>query len=288
MRLTRRLQGLAAAALLLPTLAAPALAQDSALDRTGPLVVGTNFGLAPWIMQGASGPEGFAVEVTDEIAKRLGRPGFEILDINFSGLFAALFGERIEFTNTLLNITAERSEQMLYTEPLLATGRGFVVRTGDTLDSMEELAGKVVAVNRGTIDDAWATEVAETYGFEVERYDSFPDAVQAVITQRAFVAANEIPTTVYAASMNPAIEVAYKDYSGRNFAFAFRNGDEAFRNRVEEIIECLKLDGTLHDMHTKWYGSPPTPGSAMDVVYFGYGPPGFTGHEPTAHVPACE
>ncbi|RUM96007.1 amino acid ABC transporter substrate-binding protein [Pseudaminobacter arsenicus] len=280
----RTLVGIALYAAMVPAV----LAQDSKVKSGEPLVVGTNFGLAPWIMQGPSGPEGFAVDVTTEIAKRLGRPGFEILDINFSGLFAALFGGRIEFTNTLLNITEERSTQMLYTEPLLATGRGFVVRAGDVLDNFEELSGKVVAVNRGTIDDSWAGDNAEKYGFTVERYDSFPDAVQAVITGRAFVAINEIPTTVYAASKNSAIEVAHKDYSGRNFAFAFRNDDVQFRNQVEEIIECLKLNGTLHDLHTKWYGSPPTPGSAMDVVYFGFGPPGFVGHAPTAHVPACD
>ena len=247
MPLRKSLGALTLALVLTPGLFSGASAQTAG-KKDKPLVVGTNFGLAPWIMQGAAGPEGFAVELTEIIAKRLGRPSFTILDINFSGLFAALFGGRIEFTNTLLNITTERSTQMLYTEPLLATGRGFLVRAGDGFQTLEELKGKVVAVNRGTIDDAWATDSAQKYGFQVERYNSFPDAVQAVITQRAFVAANEIPTTVYAASKNPAIKVAYKDYSGRNFAFAFRNDDREFRNRVEEIIECLKLDGTLHAM----------------------------------------
>ena len=50
-----------------------------------------------------------------EVAKRIGRPGVEIVDINFSGLFAALFSKRIEFTVNPLNITAERAERMLYT-----------------------------------------------------------------------------------------------------------------------------------------------------------------------------
>jgi hypothetical protein len=26
----------------------------------------------------------------------------------------------------------------------------------------------------------------------------------------------------------------------------------------------------------------------VDTVYFGYGPPGFKGFEPTSHVPACQ
>ena len=49
--------------------------------------------------------------VSREIARRLGRPGVEIKDIPFSGLFAALFAKQIEFTANPLNITAERAER---------------------------------------------------------------------------------------------------------------------------------------------------------------------------------
>ena len=131
-----------------------------------------------------------------EVAKRVGRPGVEIVDINFSGLFAALFSKRIEFTVNPLNITAERAERMLYTEPFFATGNGFLIRAADTMKGFEDLKGKQLAVNRGTISDTWATQNAEKYGFEVQRYDSFPESVQAVITRRAFTALNEIPTAV--------------------------------------------------------------------------------------------
>lgn len=43
------------------------------------------------------------------------------------------------------------------------------------MKSFEDLKGKAVAVNRGTISDTWATTNAEKYGFEVQRYDVFPD-----------------------------------------------------------------------------------------------------------------
>jgi polar amino acid transport system substrate-binding protein len=156
------------------------------------------------------------------------------------------------------------------------------------MKSFEDLKGKAVAVNRGTISDTWATANAEKYGFEVQRYDVFPDTVQAVLTRRAFTALNEIPTTVYAASQNKAIKVGFKDFNGRNFAYAFRLEDTEYRNKVEAVIECMKLDGRLRKLHEKWYGAAPDAGSAIDTVYFGYGPPGFKGFEPTSHVPACK
>jgi polar amino acid transport system substrate-binding protein len=74
----------------------------------------------------------------------------------------------------------------------------------------------------------------------------------------------------------------------RNFAYAFRLEDAEYRNKVEDVIECMKLDGRLGKLHEKWYGTAPDSGSAIDTVYFGYGPPGFKGFEPTAHVPSCK
>ena len=241
MRLLARLTALVLAAVI----ASPALAQEADHPANKPMVVGSDFGVAPWMVRGAAGPEGFGVDLMTEIARRLGRPGFEIKDIPFSGLFAALFAKQIEFTANPLNITAERAERMLYTEPFFATGNGFITAANAEMKALEDLKGKAVAVNRGTISDTWATANAEKLGFEVQRYDSFPDSVQAVITRRAFAALNEIPTAVYAASQNRAIKVAFKDYTGRNFGIAFRPESKEYRNKVEETIECMKLDGTL-------------------------------------------
>ena len=278
---------------LLLTAAAMAMAgianaQEADHPSDKPMVVASDFGVAPWMVRGANGPEGFGADLIREIGKELGRPSVEIVDMNFSGLFAALFAKRVEFLVNPLNLTAERAEKMLYTEPLFSTGNGFLIRAGEEMKTLEDLKGKSVAVNRGTISDTWATANAEKYGFEVQRYDVFPDTVQAILTHRAFSALNEIPTTIFAASQNKAIKVGFKDFTGRNFAYAFRLEDAEYRNKVEAVIECMKLDGRMRKLHEKWYGSAPDAGSAIDTVYFGYGPPGFKGFEPTAHVPNCK
>jgi polar amino acid transport system substrate-binding protein len=268
-------------------LSAPLRAQMADHPSDKPMVVGSDFGVAPWMMRGTQAPEGFGVDLANEIARRLKRPGVEIVDINFSALFAALFAKRIEFTINPLNITAERSERMLYTEPFFATGNGFLIRANDSMKGFDDLKGKALAVNRGTISDTWATENAQKYGFDVQRYETFPDSVQAVITQRAFAALNEIPTAVYAASQNNAIKVGFKDFNGRNFGIAFRLEDREYRDKVEETIECMKLDGTLVRLYDKWYKAEPEAGSAIEAVFFGYGPPGFKGFDAQPHIPHC-
>jgi polar amino acid transport system substrate-binding protein len=262
-----------------------AQSEDHPADK--PLHVGTDFGIAPFVFRSPGGPEGFSVDMVRELARRLGRPGVEIADMNMSGLISALMSKRIEMMVNPFGITAERAERMLFTEPYLGTGNAFIVRKSDEMKGVPDLKGKSLAVNRGTISDTWATENAARLGFEVQRYDNFPDSVQAVITRRAFAALNEIPTANFAATQNAQIKVGFAEYTGRNFGYALRLESVAFRNQVEAAIECMKLDGWLAKNYEKWFKQPPPDDPALRTVFPGYGPPGFKGHEATPHTPQC-
>ncbi len=270
-------------------LAAPSAvsAQPSDHPPDKPIQVGTDFGIAPFVFRTPSGPEGFSVDMIKEVARRIKRPGVDIADMNMSGLISALMSKRIEMMVNPFGITAERSERMLFTEAYLGTGNAFIIRKSDQMKGLGDLKGKVLAVNRGTISDTWATESAANHGFEVQRYDNFPDSVQAVITRRAFAALNEIPTANFATTQNSQIQVGFAEYTGRNFGFALRLDSVAFRNQVEEAIECMKLDGWLVKNYEKWFKQPAPNDPALRTVYPGWGPPGFKGHDPTPHTPKC-
>jgi polar amino acid transport system substrate-binding protein len=270
-------------------LAAPSavLAQPGEHPPDKAIQVGTDFGIAPFVFRTPAGPEGFSVDMIKEVARRIKRPGVEIADMNMSGLISALMSKRIEMMVNPFGITAERAERMLFTEAYLGTGNAFIIRKGDQMKGLADLKGKVLAVNRGTISDTWATESAANHGFEVQRYDNFPDSVQAVITRRAFAALNEIPTANFATTQNSQIQVGFAEYTGRNFGFALRLESVAFRNQVEEAIECMKLDGWLVKNYEKWFKQPAPNDPALRTVFPGWGPPGFKGHDPTPHTPKC-
>ncbi len=68
----------------------------------------------------------------------------------------------------------------------------------------------------------------------------------------------------------------------------FRQGDEELRATVERVIECMKIDGTMAEMHEKWFGTAPAEGSAAVTPRPGYGEPGFEGYVEDDHTPGCE
>ncbi|MGB3553940.1 MAG: transporter substrate-binding domain-containing protein [Jannaschia sp.] len=267
-----------AAALLAAT---GAQAQDSytvALDGT----------FAPHAMPSMDGGvEGFNVDLANAIGERLGVE-MEIVAAQFSGLLPALAAGTYDFIVAPTTITEERADSILFSEGYLNTDFQFVVPAGtEKTTSLEGYAGKTIAVNKGSVYDSWARGLAEQIGWTVESYGTNTDAVQAVVSGRADanVAGNTV--SAWAASQNPAIELDYLHSTGLVWGMPFRQGDEETRARVEPVIECMKLDGTMAELHEKWFGTAPAEGSAAVTPRPGFGEPGFTGYVDDGHEMAC-
>ena len=265
------------------------LALTLLLAQPTPLTVAADVGFAPHAMALPDGTtEGFNIDLAAEIAKRLGRPGYEIIDSEWSGMFAGLNAKKFEFIIAPMTATPERAEMVLFTEGYLDTDYTFLIaKRSPEITSLSDLRGKTIAVNNGSAYDSWAAENKAKYGFEVQRYGKNADAIQAVLTRRAFANLAAHSVVSWAAKKNRLVKTSYTIRSGRAFALAFRKQDSAYRNRVEEILECMKTDGTLAHIHEKWLGDSPAPSSAAATVYEGYGIAAFDGFDPTPHTASC-
>jgi polar amino acid transport system substrate-binding protein len=59
------------------------------------------------------------------------------------------------------------------------------------------------------------------------------------------------------------------------------------RNQVEDVLTCMKRDGTIATLSEKWFGNRPGPDQAEVMEFPGYGPPGLPGHDATPQNPRC-
>lgn len=265
-----------------------ALGAAQGQDR-GTLQVATDVGFSPFAFTTASGEvTGFSVDLINNLYPRLGYSAVEIVDVNFGSIFAGLYGERFDFILGMVTITEERAQEMLFSEPYLPTGLSLMASSSvDPLAGFEDLQGKAIAVNSGSLSDTWATANSEAYGFTVQRYNNVSDAFQAVGTNRAYVAMAETPVVRYATVENSRFAEVLTIDTGQSFGFAFRPGDSAQRAEIENALECAKLDGSLAEIHRKWFNAEPDQGLAAASVYVGYGAPNFSGYELDYHVPDC-
>ena len=253
-----------------------------------PLVTGVDGTFAPHAMPKiGGGVEGFNVDLAEEIGKRLGRP-VQVQAQEFSGLIPGLNSKRFDFIAAPTTVTPERAKTLLFTEGYLNTDYLFVQKKdAPEIKSLEELKGKTIAVNKGSAYDSWAQQNAQKYGFESQAYPTNADAVQAVMTGRAFANLAGNTAAAWAAKQNPLLKTTYRIDTGLVWAVPLRRDDNDMRNKIDEAIECMKQDGTIARLHEKWFGSKPDAGSAAVTVFPGYGVPGMEGYDPTPHTPKC-
>lgn len=269
-------------ALVALALGAPAVAQQ-------PLTVGLDATFAPHAMPKlGGGVEGFNVDMANEIGRRLGRP-VNIVAQEFSGLIPGLQSKRFDFIAAPTTVTAERAKSLLFTEGYLNTDYQFVIkRDAPDITKLEDLKGKTIAVNRGSIYDTWTRDNAAKYGFQAESFNTQPDAVQAVLAGRAFANLAGNTASAWAVQKTPGLKLSYTVKTGLVWAIPFRKDDVASRNQVEEVVECMKLDGFFARLSEKWFGVKPEPESPAVTVYPGFGQPGFEGYVADKHTPRCK
>lgn len=148
-----------------------------------PMKAAVDMGFVPFAHLNDKGePEGFAVDLANALAEELGRPGAEIVDVEWSGIFAALFSKKVEYIVAPTNIRKERAEQMDFTEPYMDTAELIAVNVKDkkNITKLEDLKGKTIGVNTGSSAHSWLLDNKAKYGFSIDEYDGMPAAAQAV------------------------------------------------------------------------------------------------------------
>ncbi|WP_144637459.1 transporter substrate-binding domain-containing protein [Bordetella genomosp. 13] len=265
-----------------------ACAAASSFAQGTPIRTAVDATFAPHAMANlGGGVQGFNVDLGREVARRLGRE-MNIEPAEFSGLVPGLNSRRYDFLIAPVTVTPERAKSLLFTEGYLDTDYTFVGRKdAPPLKSLDELKGKVIAVNKGSNYEAWASENAGKYGFRYDVYGGNADAVQAVLASRADYNLAGTTVVAWAARQNPRLATSYTIKTGLVWAFAFRKDDEEGRQQVSNVLKCMKQDGTVRKLAEKWFGFTPEEGNWAVRVAPGTGVPDMEGYDATPAAARC-
>lgn len=253
-----------------------------------PLRTGVDATFAPHAMTKLGGGlQGFNVELAEAISKQIGRP-IQVDGVENSALVPGLLAKKYDFLVAPVIVTPERAKAMLFTEGYVDTRYAFLVKkNAPPITSLEDLKGKTLAVNKGSVYEQWSRDNAAKYEFKYDVYGTNADAVQAIESGRADANMAILTVAGWAAKQNPNVRVAFSIPTGLVTAVAFRPDDREGRAEISNALKCLKQNGTVVKLAEKWFGYTPDAQSASVKLVPGTGVPGLDGYDDTPVTPKC-
>lgn len=228
-------------------LAASAQAADT-------LRVGMSGGYFPFTFVEQDELKGFEVDVMNAVGEITG-DDIEFVTASFSGLAGMLESGRIDTIANQITITPEREAKYVFTSPYVYDGAQVVVRAGnDSVQGVEDLSGKSVAVNLGSNYEQLLREQPNADEIDIRTYESNIEQDVALGRVEAFVMDRVSATQVIKEKGLP-LELAGQPFSTIENALPFRD-DEAGReqrDRVDAALAELRESGELSEISEKWF-----------------------------------
>jgi polar amino acid transport system substrate-binding protein len=255
MSLTRRNLLLLTAAFGLAAGPAPALAE-------GALNVGSYPNNPPFEYKAGSGSfEGFEVDIVTEAAKRIGMT-VNVEGYDFQPLFAATSSGRIDVAISSITITKERLGSQSFTQPYYDADMGIATRKDSAVKTLADLKGKVVGVLSGSTGETWSKEHQQEHGIsEIKGYNTQQDLLLDLTAGRVDAAVSDVPGMQYAFTKMTDLEVREHIKTGEQYGLMMTK-DHPLLDKINGAISEMKKDGTMQQIHEKWFGAKAMEGSS--------------------------
>jgi len=193
---------------------------------------------------------GFDIEVAKLVAEELGYE-LKIENMDFSGLIGALQAKRVDMVLAGMNASEERKKNVDFSIEYHKSGEVFISKADAGIDSLEDLEGKTVGVQLGTIQEEGADKLKDEYNFTVSKLNDATVLIQELITGRIDVA--YLDKTVAKGYMDEHGFVGFEDVSDSSpgMAIAFPKGSELIDD-VNKALQKLIDSGKIDELKAKW------------------------------------
>ena len=258
MKLSKRLVLSTAVAASLLTLAGVSQAQ-TALDniqKTKLIKIAIPTDFPPYGFVGIDlKPQGLDIDMANYIATKMGVK-IELTPVTSANRIAYLQTKKADLVISTLGKNPEREKVIDFTSAYSPFFQAIYGAKTLNIKSMNDLAGKTVAVTRGAIEDQELTKVAPA-GADLKRFEDNNATVSAYVSGQTQLLATGASVAGVMMQKNPQLGAEYKLLlkDSPNF-IGVGKGEDALRTKVNAIIADAKKSGDIDKMAQKWLGRP--------------------------------
>ena len=198
--------------------------------------------------------QGYDVDMANLIAKSLGVKA-ELVGINGQNRIPFLTEGKVDMLLSI-GFSDERAQVVDFTAPYAPY---YIVVMGPRdvdVKGPDDLKGKTIAVNKGTLEDTEVTKVAPE-GADIQRFNDYAGVISAFLSGQSqlMVVGNDVGATILA--KQPAIEPVEKFHlltSPSNMAV--KKGETGLQKKLDDLLASMRKDGSLNELALKWLKQP--------------------------------
>lgn len=198
---------------------------------------------------------GFDIDIANYIAKELGFQ-LDVKESDFNGLIPALVTSRADFVMAGMSPTPEREKSVDFSIIYYQALDTIVASKGSNLLKTQDLSGKTVGVQLGSIQEKNLKKIAEkVQNIQLKQLNRVSEAIQELKSKRIDAAIIENTVAQGFAQANPDLEfnvIASEENTGSAIAFANNSPLVAPFNKV---LSSMKENGKLKELSAKWFST---------------------------------
>jgi polar amino acid transport system substrate-binding protein len=221
----------------------------------GKLTVGSCLDYPPFESVKGGVETGFDVDITNEIASRLGLE-VEWVKADFDTIFTAVAGDQFDMVAAASTITDEREQVVDFSVPYYNALQSLSVNTQETPDitSTDQLGdGDVVGVQKGTTGKIWAEENLVPQGVEIKSFTSSTDSFRDLEAGNIVGVINDKTASVEIVKGLPSLEVVQDIETNEHYGLAFSPSNPDLREAVNAVFAQMVADGTYATIYGKYF-----------------------------------
>lgn len=186
--------------------------------------------------------------------------GFEVelKPMDFKAIIPAITAGQLDGAIAGISITDERKQVVGLSDPYYEAGLSLIVRADNTtINSPEDLAGKVIAIKKGTSGAKMAEELAKKHGAEIKYFDDSPTMYLEVVNGNADVTLEDFPVISYKIAVDPNsnLKVVGDRLNGDFYGIAVGKDNEELLKKINDGLKKLQENGKYDEIVNTYVGT---------------------------------
>ncbi|MEH7272599.1 transporter substrate-binding domain-containing protein [Neobacillus vireti] len=197
---------------------------------------------------------GFDVDLAKALAGKLGYE-IEVKDMDFGGLIQSLKSGQADFVLAGMTPTEKRKKNVDFSDIYYTAQHMVISKKDSNIAAVEDLEGKTVGVQLGSIQEGKADEINKTVSIKVENRNRIPELIQELKAGRfdAIIIEDTVAKGYLEKEADLTNFTMSDDPEEAGSAIAFPK-DSELTEKFNQELKKMKENGELQELIVKWFG----------------------------------